>query len=158
MKLYEDCPLWVKFGVYIFLSMFAHVPQVPARVALGVTTLLAMSTTQVPLANVKSAEVFVWIIFWDLSSGKYPELSATGGIHEGHRRLVWGLRLLRLQRPPWVRPCQLCLQVGEIVWRSVSYFTCRSKKETMQVCKDSLRGAKYVCTIWKQYILRVWQD
>ena len=50
----------------------------------------------------------------DPPSGKYPELSATGGVHEGHRRLVRGLRLLRLQRPPRVRPRQLCLQVGKL--------------------------------------------
>ena len=43
--------------------------------------------------------------------GKHPELSASGGVHKGHRRLVRCLRLLRLQRPPWVCSCQLRFQV-----------------------------------------------
>ena len=48
-----------------------------------------------------------------MSTGKHPELSATGGLHEGHRRLVKPLRHLRLPHAARVRPCQLRRQVGK---------------------------------------------
>ena len=43
--------------------------------------------------------------------GEHPELVAPGGLHQGHRCVERGVRLLRVQRPPGVRPGQLCLQV-----------------------------------------------
>ena len=45
--------------------------------------------------------------------GQHPELPAPGGLHQGHRRLVRGLRLLCLQRAPRVCSCQLCVKVGK---------------------------------------------
>ena len=43
--------------------------------------------------------------------GQYTELPPSSRLHQGHRRLVWRLRLLCLQRSPRICSCQLCLQV-----------------------------------------------
>ena len=43
--------------------------------------------------------------------GQHPELPAPGGLHQGYRCLVRGLRLLRVRGPPGVRDGQLCLKV-----------------------------------------------
>ena len=43
--------------------------------------------------------------------GQHPELPAPRGLHQGHRRLVRGLRGIRVLRPPGVRPRQLRFKV-----------------------------------------------
>ena len=46
-------------------------------------------------------------------SSKYSELSATRGIHQGDRCLVWSVCCLRLLCSPGVRSRQLCFKVRE---------------------------------------------
>ena len=41
----------------------------------------------------------------------HQQLAAAGGLHQGHRRLVQPLRLLRLLGSARIRPCQLRRQV-----------------------------------------------
>ena len=43
--------------------------------------------------------------------GQHPELPAPGRLHQGHRRLVRGLRRVRVLSPPGVCSCQLCSKV-----------------------------------------------
>ena len=43
--------------------------------------------------------------------GQYTELPAPRGLHQGHRRLVRGLRLLRIWSPVGIRDGELRLQV-----------------------------------------------
>jgi hypothetical protein len=45
--------------------------------------------------------------------GEYPELLAPCGLHQGHRCVERGVRLLCIQRPPRVCPRQLRFQVSE---------------------------------------------
>ena len=53
--------------------------------------------------------------------GQHTELPAPRGLHQGHRRLVRGLRRLRLLRPAGVRPCELCFKVGFLIKSKYEY-------------------------------------
>ena len=113
-KMCQDFQFWAK----------PHIVQVPARVALGVTTLLAMSTTQVWIfcklicfssqasaitslnCNQWGKNIFCKRIFSShqlsavtipiLPAGQHPKLTAPGGLHKSHRRVVRGVCLLCL--------------------------------------------------------------
>ena len=67
----------------------------------------------------------------------HQQLAAAGGLHQGHRRLVQPLRLLRLLGSARIRPCQLRRQV----------YACTSTSVCVHKFAQEANQSTYVTTV-----------